>query len=97
MPLAATAQAPTGTLGDISFLMADGERLVRVDVSRELMAHITRSRWQSPEGGMAALEKARSRIEQIASAKYDAKDFLRYANGHVVSIRMSDWARPGLA
>jgi hypothetical protein len=96
MPLASTAQAPTGTFGDMSFLMADGDRLVRVDVSRELMAHITGSRWRLPEDGLAALEKARSRIEQIASAKYDAGDYLRYANGYVVSVRMSDWARPGL-
>jgi hypothetical protein len=40
----------------------------------ELMAHIKRSRWQIPEDGMAAVEKARSRIEQIGSAEYDGGD-----------------------
>jgi hypothetical protein len=60
----------------ISFLMADGQRMVRVEVHRELLAEIRNSSHQ-PEGFITTFERNRDSIEQIASAKYDEGDYVR--------------------
>jgi hypothetical protein len=93
MPLTPTTHAAIDAFEDISFLMADGERIVRVDVHRGLLAGIAKSLRRSREGYMAAFEEHRDSIERLASAKYDEGDFRSYANSYVVPIRLADWAR----
>jgi hypothetical protein len=77
---------------DLSFLMADGETTVRVDVPRELLFAIARAERQSPERYRAVFEQHRASLERLASAKYDAGHYQRYANSCVVPIRTTDWA-----
>ena len=95
MPLMPTTHAAIDAFEEISFLMVDGERVVRVDVHRALLAGISKSPRRSPQGYLAALEEHRNSIEQIASAKYDEGDYLRYANSTVVPVGMADWAHYG--
>ena len=54
-----------------------------------MLVEIPRPRTQ--EGYLARLEKYRGRFESIASAKYDAGKFQRYANSYVVPITVADW------
>jgi hypothetical protein len=91
MPLVPTAYAATDTSEDISFLMLDGETPVRVDVPRDLLMSIARSGRGPSKGCMATFEERRGDIEQVASAKYDAGDYRRYANSRVVPLRAADW------
>lgn len=93
MPLTSTTHSAVDAFEELSFPMLDGERIVRIDVHRRLLEDIDRSLRRTPAGYLAALEEHRSRIEQIASAKYDEGDYLRYANSSVVPIRKTDWAR----
>jgi len=95
VPLTPTTHAAIDAFEEISFLMVDGERLVRVDVHRALLAGIAKSPRRSPKSYLAALEEHRNSIEQIASAKYDEGDYHRYANSTVVPVGMADWAHHG--
>jgi hypothetical protein len=95
VPLTPTTHAAIDAFEEISFLMVDGERIVRVDVHRTLLAGIAKSLRRSPQGYLAALEEHRNSIEQIASAKYDEGDYRRYANSTVVPVGMADWAHHG--
>jgi Protein of unknown function (DUF1488) len=93
MPLMPTTHAAIDAFEEISFLMVDGERVVRVDVHRALLAGISKSPRRSPKSYLAALEEHRNSIEQIASAKYDDGDYHSYANSTVVPVGMADWAQ----
>jgi len=93
MPLTRTTHAAVDAFEEFSFPMLDGDNVVRIDVPRRLLEDIDRSLRRTPAGYLAALEEHRSRIEQIASAKYDEGDYLRYANSSVVPIKQTDWTR----
>lgn len=93
MPLARTTHEAIDAVEEFSFLMLDGEKLVRIDVHRRLLEDITGLRSRSSAAYLAALEEHRGRLEQIASAKYDSGDYLRYANSSVVPITKTDWTR----
>ena len=93
MPLASTTHGAIGDREDISLTMMDGENTVRVDVRRNLLVTIGSLVHNAPAQQLAILEKHRGLIEQIASAKYDKGDCLRYANGCVVRVTPADWER----
>jgi hypothetical protein len=93
MPLDPTTHKAINAFDDFSFLMLDGKKFVRVDVHRRLLEDIAESLHRSPAGYLAALEGLRRSIEQIASAKYDEGDYLKYANSCIVSIKKADWMR----
>jgi hypothetical protein len=97
MALVRTAQAALiDTAGDISFLMQDGEKLVRVDAQRRLLEGLGGLLRRSSAGCLAALEEHRQSIERIAVAKYERHDYLGYANSYVITITADDWMRqPG--
>jgi hypothetical protein len=95
MPLTPTTHEVLASFEDISFVMLDGERTVRVDVPRNLLMAIARSGRGSAVGCKAVFETHRGDIERVASAKYDAGNFHSYANGCVVPVRPDDWARRG--
>jgi len=91
MPLTPTSQLPIDAYGAVSFLMVDGDRIVRVDVSKELLADIENLALSSPARLVAGLEKHRATIERIAIAKYGHGDFQKYANSDVIPITPADW------
>ena len=82
-------QAPA--FGEVSFLMRDDDRAVRVDVRRELLTYLQGFSPGSREGNLVWFEKHRDRIEHIASSKYDKGDYQRYANSCVVRIGLADY------
>jgi hypothetical protein len=91
MALTSTSQLPIDAFGDISFLMQDGERVVRVDVSKQLLARIESLGISSSERLVAGLEKHRATIERIAIAKYGDGNYQSYANSDVIPITPADW------
>jgi len=91
MPLRPTTYHVVDGREDVSFLMVDGERTVRVDVPRNLLVDIARTDRRGPDSYLVAFEDHRGRLEQMASAKYDAGHYQRYANSCVIPIRRADW------
>lgn len=91
MPLSSGSQAPTALSGEVSFLMEDGEKAVRVDVGHDVLALVERPRPQSPDGYLARFGKYRDDFERIASAKYDRGSFGTFANSCVIPITAADW------
>jgi hypothetical protein len=89
-----THLAKTDIIG-ISFLMADQDRdcLVRVDVPRDQLIALGSSRRYCPDGDLSTFESPREQAERIARAKYDGREYRDYANGRVVVLDRSDWAR----
>jgi uncharacterized protein DUF1488 len=91
MPLLSISEAPRVTSGDVSFLMLDGDKTVRVDVTGALLTHLEGFSPHSQAAYVSWFENYRDRIEQIASAKYDDGDYQQYGNGCVVPVRLADW------
>ena len=89
MQLTGTGQAATDSFEDISFLMQDGEKVVRIDVQRRLLKDLAGLRTPHLE----ALEEHRTCIERIASTKYEARDYVKSANCCIVTINKDDWVR----
>jgi hypothetical protein len=93
MPLVSTTHMAIGDREEISFAMKDGEDTIRVDVHRSLLVAIGSLGQNSSAQQLTILEKHKTRVEQIASAKYDEGEYQRYANGAVVPVTPSDWER----
>ena len=90
MQLTSMGQLAIDNFEDLSFLMRDGDNVVRIDVQRSLLKDLSRSRSRPLA---ATFDEHRNRIEQIACAKYDARDYLSCANSRIVTIKKDDWAR----
>jgi Protein of unknown function (DUF1488) len=90
-PLSSISEAPRAAFGEVSFLMREGDRTVRVDVSRELLTYLQGFNPGSREANLSWFQRHRERIERAASSKYDDGDYQRYANSCVVRIRLADY------
>jgi hypothetical protein len=91
MPLTPTFPDPICDIDTISFLMLDGDSLVRVDVQRALLERVAPSR--SDAAHLSAFDTHRCTIEKVASAKFDEGDFRSFANCRVVPIGPGDLPR----
>jgi hypothetical protein len=65
MPLHRTKRAAIVAFGTVSFFMADDQRTVRVDVSKELLASIANPPPGSHDGYIARLQRHRSLFERL--------------------------------
>src|SRR5262245_20416589 len=92
MPLQRTRQAAIVALGSASFFMADDQRTVRVDVSKELLVRMGSSLPQSGDEYIWELNRYRRQFEQIAAAKYDEGLFHYEVRVLVVQITEADLA-----
>jgi hypothetical protein len=90
MPLVRTQKVALVAFGTVSFFMADDQRTVRVDVSKELLASIAHPPPKSHDGYIARLQRHRSLFEQIAAAKYDEGRFHGEVKVLVVQIDEAD-------
>ena len=88
MPVARTQKAALVAFGTVSFFMADEQRTVRVDVSKELLASIASPPPGSHDGYIARLQRHRALFEQIATAKYDEGQF--HGEVKVLVVRIDD-------
>ena len=90
MPLGRTKRAAIVAFGTVSFFMADDQRTVRVDVSKELLASLAEPPPKSHDDYIARLLRHRSLFEQIAAAKYDEGRFHGEVRVLVVRIDETD-------
>jgi hypothetical protein len=79
----------------ITFLMFDGDSLVRVDVQRAVLQRVTPSR--SDAAHLAMFDAHREAIEKVASDKFDEGDFRSFPNCRVVPIGLADLPRLSIA
>jgi hypothetical protein len=75
--------------------MADDQRTVRVDVSKELLARIATPPPKSPDEYIWGLNRYRRQFEQIAAVKYDEGRFHSEVKVLVVRITDADLAETG--
>jgi hypothetical protein len=92
MPLSPTKRAAVAAFGSVSFFMADHERVVRIDLNKELLARISGRPPKSTHDYLVRLQKHRARLEKIASNKYDAGHFTTEVRVLVVAINAEDLA-----
>ena len=76
--------------GTASFFMADNDRTVRVDVCQRLLASLEEPAPTTKAQYAKRLLRYRSRLAQIASAKYDEGQFDLEVNVLVVRISALD-------
>ena len=95
MALTPTTHLAKTDIAGVSFLMADRDLdcLVRVDVPRDQLIALGSSHRYCPEGDISTFESHRAQAERIARAKYEGRDYRDYANGRVVVLDHTDWAR----
>jgi hypothetical protein len=92
MPLTPTKRAAIAAFGSVSFFMADDQRIVRIDVSKELLKRFGRPPLKSTKDYLDRVHKHKNRLEKIASAKYDAGKFTTEVRVHVVEITDKDYS-----
>ena len=95
MPLARTQRAALVAFGTVSFFMADDQRTVRVDVSKELLAGIATPPPKSQDDFIGRLQRHQALFEQIAAAKYDEGRFHSEVRVLVVQITEGDLVTEG--
>jgi hypothetical protein len=90
MPITSTRRAAIVALGSVSLFMTDDQRIVRVDVSRDLLARSDGPPPKSPNDYIARLQRYRRHFEQIAAAKYDEGQYEHEVKVLVVRITATD-------
>ena len=91
MPLTPTKRAAIAAFGSVSFFMVDDQRIVRIDVSKELLVRCGPPPPKSTKDYLDRMDKHRNRLEKIASAKYDAGKFTTEVRVFVVEINDRDY------
>jgi hypothetical protein len=71
MPLARTHRVALVAFGTVSFFMADDQRTIRVDLSKESLAEIATPPPKSQDEFIGVLKRHKRLFEQIATAKYE--------------------------
>jgi hypothetical protein len=90
MTLALKPRAISVAFGVVSFFMLDGDRIIRVDVSRELLARIDSPPPDSKEGYIKRLKRHRRQLARIATAKYNEGQYEPEVRVLVVRIAADD-------
>ena len=90
MALALKSRAVSFAFGVGSFFLADGSTVVRVDVSRDLLARLAGAELPSKAGLADLLVRHRELLAQIAAAKYDEGEYRSEVNVLVVRIDPHD-------
>lgn len=90
MALALQSRAVSVAFGVVSFFMADGDRTIRVDVCRDLLARIDGPPHNSRDGYIEQLMRHRRQFAQIAAAKYDEGQYEPEVKVFVVRIAVDD-------
>ena len=71
MALALKSTGVSVAFGVVSFFMADEDKTIRVDVSRDLLARVESPPPNTTKGYAERLARYRRKFAEIASAKYD--------------------------
>jgi hypothetical protein len=76
--------------GTVSFFMLDGDKTIRVDIGRDVLAHIGGPPLRSKEAYMERLAPYRRQFARIAALKYHAGRYEPEVRVLVVHITKSD-------
>jgi hypothetical protein len=90
MSSAVRPRAISVAFGVVSFFMTDGDRTIRIDVSRELLARIESPPPNSKDEYIKRLKRHRQQLARIARAKYKDGQYKPEVRVLVVRIAPDD-------